>query len=213
MKVALNPKDLNDARTITLASTVITDLIGNAKFTPKPPLPALTTLCDAVQAGVDAVTAAWQALTMAVTAKHNALDSLRAGLTDEDTINTLPDDQKEAAIESAGMKAQSAPVRVTSLEAVTNLSVTASDTHGVLDWHCDPRLGVFPRGRIHTRPLVTDNQMAAGPHVHQEQRRNHRDNERRIGKRTCPRRRQPGHHRRARYRRAENCAAIGMWFR
>ena len=143
MKVALNLKDLNDTQTITLASTVITDLTGNAKFTPKPPLPALTTLRGAAQAGVDAVAAARQALTMAVTAKDNALDALRAALTDEastveDTINTLPDDQQEAAIESAGMKAQSAPVRVTSLDAVTNLSLTASDTPGVLDWHCDP---------------------------------------------------------------------------
>lgn len=143
MKVALNLKGLNDTETITLASTIITDMTGNATFTPKPTLPALTTLRDAAQEKVDAVNAARQALMLAVTAKDNALDALRAGLTDEaatveDTINSLPADQQEAAIESAGMKAQSAPSRVNSLDAVENLSLTASDMPGVLDWHCDP---------------------------------------------------------------------------
>ncbi len=143
MKVTLYLKDLTDPQMITSASTVITDLTGNAKFTLKPTLPTLTTLRDAAQHGLDAVAAARQALTMAVTAKDNALDALRAGLPDEastveDTINTLPDDHQEAAIESVGMKAQSAPTRVTSLDAVTNLSLTASDVPGVLDWQCDP---------------------------------------------------------------------------
>ena len=157
MKVALNLKNLTDAETITLANTIITSLTGNAAFTPDPPLPALTTMAGAAQNRLDAVAAARQALALAVTAKDNALDALRAALSEEaatveDTVNALPAAEQEAAIEGAGMKAQSAPTHVTSLDPVQDLSLTASDTPGILDWHCDP----VDRARFYVVEYTTD---------------------------------------------------------
>ena len=108
MKVVLNLKELTEAETLTLASTVISDLTGNAAFTPKPTLAALGALQTTAQQSANAVAAARQALALAVVNKDAAFAALRAGLTDEAATveaaaEALPAGQQEAAILSAGM--------------------------------------------------------------------------------------------------------------
>ena len=143
MKVALHLDTLNGPNTVKLGHAIFAGMTGNALFTPNPPLAQLTGLLAAVSTAETNVSAAEVALRDAVNAKNTAYTNLRAGLTDEAAtveaaVNLLPAAQQLAAIESAGMTAQSAKTRLTSLGAVEGLSLSAGDNPGTMDWHCDP---------------------------------------------------------------------------
>ena len=157
LQVALKLGTLTETDTVALASTILTSLPNAAGVTPDPTLAALKTLRDAAQDGLDAVLAAMQALATAVVNKDNAMEALRTAIsTEADTVQTavasLPDAQAEATIMAAGMRVRSAATRVSSLDPVTGLSMTAGDTPGEMDWHCEP----VARARFYGTEYTTD---------------------------------------------------------
>jgi hypothetical protein len=141
-KVKLNLASLTDEQLLQKANDIKTAMTGNANFTsPVPTLAALGTLITTAQSAKSDFDSAQQTALLKTTAKNNALDALRAGLTQLASFVDAASAGDDAKIQSAGMGVRAAKTPAAVPDPVSNLSLTAGDNAGELDLHWDPAQG------------------------------------------------------------------------
>lgn len=138
-KVKLNLASLTDEQLLQKANDIKTAMTGNANFTtPVPTLAALGTLITTAQSAKSDFDSAQQTALLKTTAKNNALDALRAGLTQLASFVDAASAGDNTKIQSAGMGVRAAKTPAAVPDPVSNLSLTAGDNAGELDAQWDP---------------------------------------------------------------------------
>ncbi len=138
-KSKLELNRLTDAEVLALCSRIIASMTGNGRFPePNPSMGTLAGLSEAMEQLVaerDTLLQQAQTLTLQIRAARSTLES---GLNTESAyvdamVEKLPDEQKAAAITSAGMAITSAPTPVGPMPRVEMLTATAGDADGTVD--------------------------------------------------------------------------------
>jgi hypothetical protein len=138
-KPKLELETLTDQQTVDLATLIATQLTGNAAFsTPNPTIAALTTMRNDVATLLSEranLLAEAQAKTLAIRA---ALDTLRAGLTQEASYVETVANGDATLIASAGMQIADTPAAVGEMPQVELLQTTQGDEAGEVDLQWQP---------------------------------------------------------------------------
>ena len=132
-------RGLTDLQTIQLATDIKTALTGNASFTT--PIPSLATGATTITAGqtsLNASDAAQAASQLATTNKNNAMDAVRALVTQWGAYIEVTANGDESKILSAGVQVRATASPVGVPDQVMNLAVTSGDNDGELDLSWDP---------------------------------------------------------------------------
>ena len=137
-KIKLNLKAKTDSELVTFAQQHITAMTGNAAFpTPVPAAAPFAALATGFSTTVQDSLAAQQTAKLKTALKDTARAALEAGLTQRaNTIQGTPG-ITDAQILSAGFSLQTSTT-TTVPGLVANLSLTAGDNAGELDWQWDP---------------------------------------------------------------------------
>jgi hypothetical protein len=136
--VKLNLDARSDADLLTFAQAHVTAMTGNANFTT--PLPAPTgfaTTLTAYQTALGSFNTAQAAAKTATTTKDTARLALESALTQRGNYAADP----TAVVESAGFSVRAAAGASQVPDTVQNLSITAGDSAGELDFQWDPASG------------------------------------------------------------------------
>ncbi len=155
IKIKLNLDARSDADLLTFAQTHVTAITGNASFTtPLPAATAFTTTLTAYQTALGNFNTAQAAAKQATQVKDTARLVLESALSQRGNyveLTAASAADPVAVIESAGFSARSAASASQVPDTVGNLSITAGDNAGELDFHWDPASGASSY-EVHVSP-------------------------------------------------------------
>jgi hypothetical protein len=145
IKVKLDLRSKSDSDLLTFAQAHVTAITGNANFTtPLPAAPAFTTTLTAYQTALGSFNTAQAAAKTATTTKDTARLALESALTQRGNyVELMAANAADptAVVESAGFSVRAAAAASQVPDTVQNLSITAGDSAGELDFQWDPASG------------------------------------------------------------------------
>jgi hypothetical protein len=145
IKVKLDLRNKSDSDLLTFAQAHVTAITGNANFTtPLPAATAFTTTLTAYQTALGNFNTAQAAAKTATTTKDTARLTLESALTQRGNyveLTAANAADPTAVVESAGFSVRAAAAASQVPDTVQNLSASAGDNAGELDFQWDPASG------------------------------------------------------------------------
>jgi hypothetical protein len=138
-KIKLNLRNMNYSEKLQFARQIVTSMTGNANFTtPEPPLTAVSSAADALEAAYNEANVARQEAAAKVSSQDDKDSALNAVLMKLANYVENASDGDESKILSAGMSLRSKPSPIGALTIPSGLTATAGDKEGEIDISWDP---------------------------------------------------------------------------